>query len=89
LSPAVWERRLRGSCQQRIFGFKAAFVPIPGTSFDSAFLRHEIGDYRYFVQHFEAASRTSGLLVRQYATSEIANLREDQPKIAALAAGAI
>ena len=25
-----------------------------------AFIGHEIGDYRYFLQHFEAASRTAG-----------------------------
>ena len=63
------------------------FRSIPPGSFDRAFIGHEIGDYRYFLQHFEAASRTDGALVRQYATSEIVNLREDQAKIMALAAG--
>ena len=67
---------------------QSRFRSIPSASFDRAFIRHEIGDYRHFLQHFEAASRTGGPLVRQYATSEIANLREDQAKIAALAAGA-
>ena len=67
---------------------QSRFRSIPSASFDRAFIRHEIGDYRYFLQHFEAASRTGGPLVRQYAASEIANLREDQAKIAALAAGA-
>jgi len=64
------------------------FRSILSGSFDRAFIGHEIGDYRYFLQHFEAASRTGGALVRQYATSEIVNLREDQAKIMALAAGA-
>ena len=64
------------------------FRSIPSGSFDRAFIRHEIGDYRYFLQHFEAASRTGGPLVRQYATSETVNLREDQAKLVALAAGA-
>ena len=67
---------------------QSRFRSIPSPGFDNAFIRHEIGDYRYFLQHFEAASRTGGPLVRQYASSEIANLREDQAKIAALAAGA-
>jgi len=67
---------------------QSRFRSIPSPSFDSAFIRHEIGDYRYFLQHFETASRTGGPLVRQYATSEIAKLREDQAKIATLAAGA-
>ena len=66
---------------------QSRFRSIPSASFDKAFLRHEIGDYRYFLQHF-GTPRTGGSLVRQYATSEIANLREDQAKIAALAAGA-
>jgi predicted O-methyltransferase YrrM len=64
------------------------FRSILSGSFDRAFIGHEIGDYRYFLQHSEAASRTGGALVRQYATSEIVNLREDQAKIMALAAGA-
>ena len=64
------------------------FRSIPSGSFDRAFIGHEIGDDRHFLQHFEAASRTGGALVRQYATSEIVNLREDQAKIMALAAGA-
>lgn len=64
------------------------FRSILSGSFDRAFIGHEIGDYRYFLQHFEAASRTGGALVRQYATSEIVNLTEDQAKIMALAAGA-
>jgi predicted outer membrane protein len=36
------------------------FRSIPSGSFDRAFIGHEIGDYRYFLQHFEAASRTGG-----------------------------
>jgi hypothetical protein len=68
-------------------GVQSRFRSIPAAGFDSAFIHHEIGDYRYFLQHFEPASRTGGPLVRQYATGEIANLREDQAKIAALAGG--
>jgi predicted outer membrane protein len=67
---------------------QSRFRSIPSASFDKAFIRHEVGDYRYFLQHFETASRTGGPLVRQYATSEVENLKEDQAKIAALAAGA-
>ncbi len=61
------------------------FRSIPEASFDGAFIAHEFGDYRYFLQHFEAA-RTGGPLVRQYAASEIVNLKEDQAKILSVAA---
>lgn len=65
---------------------QSRFRSIPGASFDSAFIRHEIGDYRYFLHNFEAAAHTGSPLVQQYATSEIENLRQDQAKIIALAA---
>jgi putative membrane protein len=62
---------------------QSRFRSIAAASFDSAFIDHEIGDYRYFLQHFEAAARTGSPPVRQYAASEIVNLREGQAKIAA------
>jgi putative membrane protein len=65
---------------------QSRFRSIPRASFDSAFIRHEIGDYRYFLHNFEAAAHTDNPLVKQYATSEIENLRQDQAKIIALAA---
>lgn len=67
---------------------QSRFRSIAGASFDSAFIDHEIADYRYFLQHFEAAARTGSSLVRQYARSEIVNFREDQGKIIAIAAEA-
>ena len=65
---------------------QSRFRSIPGASFDGAFIRHEIGDYRYFLQHFKAAARTGSPLIRQYATSEIVYLKEDQAKIMSVAA---
>ena len=66
---------------------QSRFRSIPGPSFDAAFIRHEIGDYRYFLEHFEEAARTGSPLIRQYAASEIVNLKEDQAKILSVAAG--
>jgi hypothetical protein len=63
---------------------QSRFRSIAATSFDSAFIDHEIGDYRYFLQHFEAAVRTGSPPIRQYAASETVNLKEDQAKIIAL-----
>jgi hypothetical protein len=56
---------------------QSRFRSIAETSFDGGFIHHEIGDYRYFLQHFEAVARTGSPLVRQYAASEIVNLSED------------
>ena len=56
---------------------QSRFRSIAETSFDGAFIHHEIGDYRYFLRHFEATARTGSPLVQQYAASEIVNLRED------------
>ena len=61
------------------------FLSIPSASFDRAFIHHEIGDYRYFLGHFSAAASSGSPLVRQYATSELAPLEDDQAKIMALA----
>lgn len=65
---------------------QSRFRSIPGASFDGAFIRHEVGDYRYFLQHFEEAASRGSPLIRQYATSEIVNLEEDQAKIMSVAA---
>ena len=67
---------------------QSRFRSISESSFDSAFIRHEIGDYRYFLRHFGEAARTGGPLIRQYAMSEIVSLKEDQAKIMSLAAEA-
>ena len=61
------------------------FRSIPRASFDSGFIRHEIGDYRYFIAHFEAAAASRSRSVRQYATDELASLRQDQTRISTLA----
>jgi putative membrane protein len=63
------------------------FRSIAGASFDGAFIRHEINDYRYFLAHFETAAHSSIPSIRQYAASEITNLRKDQARIATLADG--
>jgi predicted outer membrane protein len=61
------------------------FTSIQSDNFDKAFIRHEVGDYRYFLSHFEAAAISGGAVVREYATSEIQRLKEDQANITALA----
>jgi putative membrane protein len=64
---------------------QSRFRSIAAASFDGAFIDHEIGDYRYFLRNFEAAARTGSPPVRQFAASEIENLRQDQTKIMGLA----
>ncbi len=60
------------------------YAAISSASFDTAFVRHEIGDYRYFLTHFQAAAASGTGLVKTYASSEIPQLKEDQSKIIAL-----
>lgn len=60
------------------------YAAIPSAGFDPAFVRHEAGDYRYFLTHFEAAAKSDGSVVRAYAAREIPRLREDQSRIIAL-----
>lgn len=66
-------------------GVQRRFKSIPGASFDRAFIRHEIGDYSYFITHFEAAAASHNRTIRQYATNELASLREGQTRILVLA----
>jgi putative membrane protein len=66
---------------------QSRFRSIASAHFDGAFIRHEVNDYRYFLAHFEAAAHSGTPSVRQYAVSEIANLRQDQARIATLADG--
>jgi predicted outer membrane protein len=61
------------------------FTSIPSANFDRGFIRHEIGDYRYFIAHFEAAAASSNPSIRQYAANELASLRQDQTRILTLA----
>jgi putative membrane protein len=60
------------------------YTAISSTSFDKAFIHHEVGDYRYFLTHFEPTATSAIAPVRAYARSEIPLLREDQSKIVAL-----
>lgn len=60
------------------------YAAVPRASFDKAFVRHEVGDYRYFLTHFEAAAQSGDAAVRAYATGEIPRLKEDQSRIAGL-----
>lgn len=60
------------------------YAAIPATSFDQAFVRHEIGDYHYFLSNLEAAAASGTGLVKTYAASEIPQLKQDQSKIIAL-----
>lgn len=57
------------------------FASIPSANFDKSFIRHEIGDYRYFIAHFNAAAASRDRSVQQYATNELASLRQDQTRI--------
>lgn len=61
------------------------FKSIANANFDREFIRHEVGDYRYFISHFEAAAASRNRPIRQYATNELANLRQDQTRILTLA----
>jgi predicted outer membrane protein len=61
------------------------YAAIPDAEFDQAFIRHEIGDYRYFLSHFQAAAISGNQVIREYATKEIGSLKQDQAKIMAIA----
>ncbi|MDX8492509.1 DUF4142 domain-containing protein [Mesorhizobium sp. VK22B] len=61
------------------------FTSIPSANFDRGFIRHEVGDYRYFIVHFEAAAASRNSSIRQYATNELTSLRQDQTRILTLA----
>ena len=61
------------------------FTSIPSANFDAGFIRHEIGDYRYFIAHFEAATASRNPSIRQYATNELVSLKQDQTRILTLA----
>lgn len=60
------------------------YASIASAHFDRGFVRHEIGDYNYFLIHFGAAARSRNRLIRAYAANELVRLREDQSKITAL-----
>lgn len=60
------------------------FASISDAVFDKAFIRHEIADYRYFLNHFEASAHTQNKPLRDYCISEIPLLKEDQARITAL-----
>jgi predicted outer membrane protein len=62
------------------------YASIASSAFDHAFVRHEIGDNRYFLAHFEPAARTRNPLLRSYCTEQIAQLKQDQTRIVALMA---
>lgn len=62
------------------------YAAIAGSAFDKAFVRHEIGDYRYFLTHFETAARTRNPLLRTYCTEQVAQLKQDQAHIVTLMA---
>ncbi|MDX8477912.1 DUF4142 domain-containing protein [Mesorhizobium sp. VK24D] len=61
------------------------FTSIPSADFDRGFIRHEVGDYRYFITHFEAAAASRNSSIRQYASNELSSLRQDQTTILTLA----
>jgi uncharacterized protein DUF4142 len=61
------------------------FASIPSADFDRSFIRHEVSDYRYFIAHFEPAAASRNVSIRLYASNELANLRQDQTRILALA----
>ncbi|RUW76608.1 DUF4142 domain-containing protein [Mesorhizobium sp. M4B.F.Ca.ET.049.02.1.2] len=61
------------------------FTSIPSADFDRGFIRHEVGDYRYFIAHFETAAASRNRSIRQYATNELPTLRQDQTRILTLA----
>ncbi|HJU19210.1 MAG TPA: DUF4142 domain-containing protein [Stellaceae bacterium] len=60
------------------------YAATPGARFDKAFVHHEVGDYRYFLSHFEAAARSGSAPVRAYAAHQIPQLKADQAGIIAL-----
>ncbi|WP_430679416.1 DUF4142 domain-containing protein [Mesorhizobium album] len=61
------------------------FTSIPSADFDRGFIRHEVGDYRYFIARFDAAAASRNRSIRQYATNELTGLRQDQTRILTLA----
>jgi hypothetical protein len=60
------------------------YATISSAGFDTAFVRHEIGDYRCLLAHLQAAASSGRGLVKSYAASEIPRLKEDQSKIVTL-----
>jgi putative membrane protein len=60
------------------------YASISDATFDKAFVRHEVGDYRYFLSHFEAASQTQNQIVHDYCAGEIPRLTDGQTKIVTL-----
>ena len=60
------------------------YASISDATFDKAFVRHEIGDYRYFLSHFEAASQTQNQIIHDYCAGEISKLKQGQTKILTL-----
>ena len=60
------------------------YAAISEAAFDKAFVRHEVGDYRYFLSHFKAALHTRNQPIHDYCANEITRLKEDQAKIAAI-----
>ena len=60
------------------------YATIAPSRFDKAFTQHEIGDYRYFLAHFEPEARTRNPVLRTYCTEQIAQLKQDQARIVAL-----
>lgn len=60
------------------------YASVSDATFDKAFVRHEVGDYRYFLSHFEAASRTRNQIIHDYCAGEIPRLKEGQTKIVTL-----
>jgi putative membrane protein len=57
------------------------YSAISSASFDKAFVHHEVGDYRYFLRHFEMATASGGPAVRAFATAEIPRLKEEQTQV--------
>lgn len=60
------------------------YAAISDALFDKAFVRHEVGDYRYFLARFEAAARSGSAPIRDYAAREIPQLEADQARVADL-----
>jgi predicted outer membrane protein len=61
------------------------YAAVSAESFDQAFVQHEVGDYRYFLRHFEAAAHTANTDVRRYVETELPRLHDGQKKVEALA----
>jgi putative membrane protein len=63
---------------------QSRYKAIPSASFDKAFVRHEVGDYQYFLTKFERVATAGGPAVSAFAKGEIPSLKEDQGRIVAL-----